>query len=411
MSRLIVLGCIAYLVVGLGQLAIGAVMEPMVHAYGILYGDGGQLVMHQFLGGMAGILCAPWLMNKFGKKPVLMAAIGVMAAAELLYTLLPPWSVMLTIAPFAGVGLGMTEAVVGSFVIGASGEKANIYMSRVETFFGVGALIIPFAGAGLIEAGQWKLSFGIVGAMSAATFVLWLVWWPSVLDRPARAGDHAGEPHAPHGRSADATMPRTRRQGGLILTACALFFVVYVGLEMSFIHYLPSLLVASNGMTEASATLVLSLFWGAMVIGRLVSGQLADRIGGAAYLLATCAAAAVLFVLMTFFTGTAPAFVLTFIVGLMMSGMFAIAIVFANRAFPGATERTTSLLMACGGIGGALLPEGAGWFLDVHGPSATRWLFAATAIALLAVMAWAAAAARRTGRIGRVVAVEQSHSA
>ena len=55
MNRLIFLGCIAYLVVGLGQLVVGSVMEPMVHAYGIEYGDGGQLVMNQFLGVLFGI--------------------------------------------------------------------------------------------------------------------------------------------------------------------------------------------------------------------------------------------------------------------------------------------------------------------------------------------------------------------
>ena len=118
---------------------------------------------------------------------------------------------MLTIAPFAGVGLGMTEAVVGSFVIGASGEKANVYMSRVETFFGVGALIIPFAGAALIEAGQWKLSFGIVGAMSAATFVL----WPSG-GRPCWIGPpgRATTPLSPAPRTAGApTRPCPARAG------------------------------------------------------------------------------------------------------------------------------------------------------------------------------------------------------
>ncbi|QHW35110.1 MFS transporter [Paenibacillus rhizovicinus] len=406
------------MVVGLGQLAIGAVLEPMVHAYGIHYGDGGQLVMHQFLGGMAGILCAPWLIGKRGKKFVLLTAIGIMAVAELLYAMLPPWPVMLTIAPFAGIGLGMTESVVGAFVVGSSGAKANTAMSRVETFFGVGALLIPFAGAALIEAGQWKLSFGIVGVLSALLFALWLVWWPSILDgRPqdqarqdpaltASTGSEA-RPPAPEAASAAGR----HRQAGMIMAACCLFFIVYVGLEMSFIHYLPSLLVVSNGMTEASATLVLSLFWGAMVIGRLVAGQLADRVGGAVYLLSTCLAAAVLFVLMTFFTGTVPAFLFTFIVGLMMSGMFAIAIVFANRAVPGAAERTTSLLMACGGIGGALVPEATGWFLDEYGPDATRWLFAAAAFALLIVMAWAASAARQSRSSLRIAgAQEQTRS-
>lgn len=413
MKRLILLGCFTYLMLGFGQLAIGAVMEPMVHSYDIRYGDGGRLVMNQFLGGMVGILFAPSLMRRLGKKAVLIGAIGIVAVAEFLYASLPPWHIMLLLAPFAGMGLGIAEAVVGSFVIDAAGAQANTAMSRLELFFGVGALLIPFAGAALIEAGEWRLSFGIVSGLSAVAVLLWFFWWPSAMARSASSlaspGESAGNGDAVfHADSLDddtAVVERqaerrapSRGRAALILAACALFFAVYVGLEMSFIHYLPSILVKSNGVTEASATLTLSLFWGAMVIGRLCAGQLADRFGGSAYLLGTCGAAAILLILMTFFTGDASVFALTFALGLMMSGMFAISLVFANRAVPGATERTTSLLMACGGIGGALLPECAGWFLDHQGIGATRWLFAATSLTLLLVMLSAVLVSSRSGR-------------
>ncbi|MFC5651306.1 MFS transporter [Paenibacillus solisilvae] len=398
MTRLIFLGCIAYLIVGLGQLVVGSIMEPMVHAYGIDYSDGGQLVMNQFLGGLFGIVCAPWCIQRFGKKFVLLLALGLMAAAEFLYTLLPPWGIMLTIAPIAGIGIGMTETVVGSFIIGASGERANTAMSRVETFFGVGALLIPFAGAALIQSGYWKLSFGIVGLLSTATLILWALCWPGILDSPALAQMK----ETPDKRSADHP-PKQRTF--MILAACALFFAIYVGLEMSYIHYLPSVLVLGNGLSDSTAALTLSIFWGAMVIGRMVSGQIADRVGGSVYLFAACLTAGVLFMLMTLMTGTAPTLVLTFLAGLSMSGMFAIALVFANRAAPGMTERTTSLLMAFGGIGGALLPKGTGWLLDQQGPEAVRWFFAATALVLLLVMMWASASVRRSTKAVKVIEV------
>ncbi|BBH23187.1 MFS transporter [Paenibacillus baekrokdamisoli] len=389
MTRLIFLGCIAYLVVGLGQMVVGSVMEPMVHAYGIEYGDGGQLVMNQFLGGLFGIICAPWCMQRFGKKTVLLTALVFLSAAELLYTFLPPWGIMLTIAPIAGIGCGLTESVVGYFIISASGERANTAMSRVEIFFGVGALLIPFAGSALIEAGYWKFSFGIVGILATATVILWGLCWPNILDQPAQLPPKDKE-ETKHKLSGP---PKSRTI--MILTACTLFFAVYVGLEMSYVHYLPSLLVKDNGLDESTATLTISLFWAAMVIGRMFAGQIADRIGGSSYLFATCLITGVLFILMTILTGVVPILILTFLAGLSMSGMFAIALVFANRAAPGRAERTTSLLMASGVVGGALLPKGTGWLIDQQGPEAARWLFAAAAVVLLVAILWAAAAARR----------------
>lgn len=405
----------AYLTIGLGELVAGAVLEPMVHAYGVQYSDGGQLVMNQFLGGLVGTLCAPWLIGRLGRKRLLLFAFGLMTVAELAYTALPPWGIMLTIAPFIGFGFGTIETLVGSVIIAGAGERANTVMGRVETCFGIGALVIPFAGAALIDIGQWRLAFVVVGVLAAATFALWLRFWPAGLGS-GRAGEEMAS-HGSHGAGAGVgghggggsagASSASRRPGGvwMVLLVCAFFFFVYVGMEMSFVHYLPSLLVQSDGISDATATLAASVFWGAMTIGRLVAGNIADRIGGARYLLSTCLIAAVVFLLMSLTGGTTAMFVLTFFVGLFLSGMFAVALVFANRAIPGITERTTSMMIACGLLGGAVMPKITGWCLDQYGAGATRWLFTIVAAVLLVTMAVAAALARRAGKDAAAVAV------
>lgn len=407
MIRLIWLGCLAYLTVGLGQLVVGAVMEPMVHAYGVQYGDGGQLVMNQFLGGLAGTLCAPWLMRRFGRRVLLLGAMCLMIVAEGAYALAPPWSAMLVLGPVAGFGFGITETTVGSFIIASAGERANVAMSRVEVSFGVGALLMPFVGALLIDIDRWRLAFGVVGVLALLTVVLWAAFWPTVLNAAPGSGAGGGGHGAPEasGRQSGARPQAEVRLPLLgtgparwVLIACAAFFFLYVGFEMSYAHYLPTLLVQHSGISEASAALGLGVFWGAMTIGRMYAGHLADRIGSAAYLLSMCGCAVVAFALMGFFGGAAPMFALAACAGLAMSGMFAIALVFANRYAPGMTERTTSLLMACGLTGGALLPKLVGWSLDELGDDGTRWLLALFAVLLLAAVACAATASRSAAR-------------
>lgn len=387
MTRLLILGSLAYLMVGIAQLVVGTVMEPMVHAYEVGYGDGGQLVMHQFLGGMAGVLGAPWLIRKIGKKRMLLSAIGLIVVIQTCYSLTPAWPVMLVLAPITGIGFGMTEATVASFVIAAAAGNANRAMSRIEVFFGIGALLMPFAGSLLISAGLWKMSFLAVAVMAAVTWAAWLLLWPKILDKSSGSGAHEGD----HPRATAAGMGGRAR---LTLAVCILFFLVYVGFEMSFIHYLPSMMVQNNGLPESAASLSISLYWLAMTVGRLAAGPAADRFGGAAYLIAMCGANALVFGLMIGLDGAPMTFALTALSGLAMSGMFSIALVFANRAVPGMTERTTSLLLAAGGIGGALMPKLTGWFLDRYAEDATRWLFAGFGVALLLVMIWAAASAQ-----------------
>jgi FHS family glucose/mannose:H+ symporter-like MFS transporter len=402
MARLIFLGCVAYLAVGLGQLVVGTIMEPMVTAYGVQYGDGGQLVMNQFLGGMVGVLVAPWLIRRIGKKPLLLIALASMVLSQIIYMLQPSWGMMLAAGPIAGFGFGATEAVVSSFIIGSSMGNSNVAMSRVEVSFGVGALVMPFVGAALISSGHWVAAFGVVAVMTVLAIVLWWMFWPTKLERQMEELKESSsvasiESVGSSGRSGLSKIT-------LVLVAGCVFFMVYVGFEMSFIHYLPSLLVLNNGLSDSTASLSLSIYWGAMVLGRMVSGHAADRWGGGVYLLATCLMAAVLFVVMGGIDSTWATFVLTFLAGLTMSGMFAVALVFINRAIPGMTERTTSLLLAFGGIGGAVMPRLTGWYLDVRGADATWWLFAVFAVAMLAVIVWALLAAKSARSVVEAVA-------
>ncbi|RUS47531.1 MFS transporter [Cohnella sp. AR92] len=386
--------------IGLGELAIGAVLEPMIHAYGVQYSDGGQLVMNQFLGGLVGTLIAPFLIKRLGRKSVLLAAFLLMAIMEFIFMAEPAWSVMLIVAPLTGLGFGIIEAMIGALIITSTGDKANVAMSRLETCFGLGALIIPFAGAALIEAGQWKLAFGLVGLLAAATLVLWAAFWPTELlgDRGS-AKDRMVEESAGTARGSAKPAFRLAGRFRILLAVCALYFFVYVGLEMSFVHYLPSMLVQENGISDATAAMSISAFWVAMTIGRIVAGHIADRISGAMYLFYGCSIGAACFLFMALTGGVSAMFVFTFIAGLAMSGLFAIALVFTNRSIPGVSEQTvTSLLIACGLLGGALLPKLIGWALDQYDVPTTRWIFFAFSAGMILIVLAAVALARSKKR-------------
>jgi FHS family glucose/mannose:H+ symporter-like MFS transporter len=76
-------------------------------------------------------------------------------------------------------------------------------------------------------------------------------------------------------------------------------------------------------------------------------------------------------------------FVLVLLLGLFMAGMFAVGLIFANQFLPGMTERTTSLLIASGGLGGSVLPLLIGWTMDQFAVEISLWLFAGAMLAIL----------------------------
>lgn len=172
-----------------------------------------------------------------------------------------------------------------------------------------------------------------------------------------------------------------------VLAVLILFFFLYVGTEMSFANFLPSIFIDKLGVKEAWAALSVSMFWGTMTIGRLFAGRLSERIGYARYIQIGTFSAIVLLSAITAAEHLWSAYAAVLLLGLMMSGLFAIALVFANRLLQGKTERTNSLLIASGGIGGAVLPFAAGRSMDLWGSTGTLWFLAGTAAVMFGLSA------------------------
>ncbi|MFD2117085.1 MFS transporter [Paenibacillus yanchengensis] len=397
MKKLLWLGCFSYLLIGVAHIIGGSILEQLVAHYQLSYKDGGQWIMNQFLGFLVGVLFTPALSARFGKRATVLFAIGMLTISEAAYSLLLPWGFMLSFAPLAGLGFGMTEAIVGAMIIEYTKDGKATAMSKLETFFGIGALIIPLAAAYLIQKNIWQLSFPILAAMSAVMFILWLTTSFGEVDHHLSEKAKDKEPSAPAQRGNTAlgatTLKPTRKipfgydaSSLPFLAFAVLFFLFYVGTEMSFSNYLPAILLGHTGVSEVAAASSLSVFWGAVVVGRIFAGVLAERLGYTRFLFIMTAGAAIVFGFMTVFNSYALMLVFIALTGLFFAGLFGIALVYANGLLPGHTERTTSLCVAFGGMGGAIFPRITGWFMDQYTISATLIYLAILVVGLFVLM-------------------------
>ncbi len=381
MRKLIWMGCLSVFGHWHGTCSAGAILEPLIASYGLDYRSGGQFIMNQFLGFLGGVLITPWLSGRIGRRNTLLVALGSLTLAEGLYSLFLPWGWMLTIAPVAGLGFGMTEAIIGVMIIEYVEEKKATAMTFIETFFGVGALVMPVIAALLIKNSNWELSFPIVAAMSAITMLLWLTMSFGRVDELM-----ARKPQAKQGEAKQP--PRVRYPAGSmpILILGVLFFMLYVGMEMSFSNYLPSIMIERLGLNEAEAASTISMFWGLMVVGRLFAGRVADRSGYARFLVTTTGMGMLCLITLSLVWQASLSLIIIGLSGLVWAGVFAIGLVYVNHLLPGYTERTTSLLVAFGGLGGALFPKLTGWLMDRYNASWTLAMLAAMTVVMLIIM-------------------------
>ncbi|WP_145325675.1 MFS transporter [Paenibacillus xylanexedens] len=394
MKKLLWIGCLSYFLIGLAHVVLGSILPVALVHYGKDYSQGGTLIFAQFAGFLGGVLLSPWLNRRFGKRGGLLIATALLCIAELAYMLLPPWGWMFVIAPAAGFGFGMVEAVIGTIIIAAIKDNTAVAMSRLEVLFGIGAMVMPLIASGLIAAGYWRLSFLVVAICAALTFVFWAKGsfgeLDQVLDR-RKPVDASGHTHTArtsgelHSAAVSTPGPTYRGRNLTLLVLFVLFFFLYVGTEMSLANFMPAILIEKMNMKEAGAALSVTCFWIAMSVGRLFAGYIAEKFQYRVYVLYSCLASVLLLMVFPFTNQIWSAFLIILLLGLAMSGIFSIALVFASKLLPGTEESTPSILIASGGVGGAILPLTTGWSLDHLEVNQSAWMLAIFAVGLLVI--------------------------
>lgn len=372
-NRLIWMGCLSYIVTGVTLVIMGAVLPELLLNYDLNYTDGGILVFVQFVGMLLGVLSMPAISRRFSRKRGVMIGL-LMISAELLLFFLPPWPVVILIAGFAGAGAGLVESGIGTIILVAVKEKQAIAMSKLEVTFGLGALTIPFVASFLIARGIWTYSFLLLGISALLTAIAWqrmsFGHVDAMLTRTVVNGSEAKR----ESYSAKS-IP--------FLVLCAFFFMLYGGSEVSVVHFFPSLFIERWGVATSDATLTVTVYWTAMVIGRALCGVLAEKITYYRFLWITTVLSVLVLLIMPFISQAWGGYVISFLLGLGMAGMFAIMLIYANSALPGMTERTTSILLAANGLGGSLLPIAVGRMMDIWPVQAVMWLFFGVMVTML----------------------------
>lgn len=142
---------------GVGEVALQQLLSVYLLAYG---------VMSLFHGAIS---------DAYGRKPVIVIAMGVYAAASLGAAMAPSFGFLLGCRILQGI-CGGAGIVVGRAVVRdtMNGEDAQRMMSKVMMIFGIAPAIAPIVGAWLLGLDGWR---GMFWALSGFTVLLTIVTW------------------------------------------------------------------------------------------------------------------------------------------------------------------------------------------------------------------------------------------
>lgn len=375
-----------YFAIGFILTIVGPLVPAMREELSLTLGQVAPLFFVQGGGFSLGVLLGGTAADRLGRRPVLVAGAGILAATFTLFLFGPGWWQTLLLFFFAAVGFGLCEGAINSIAVDLAGDDAGRSLNILHFFPAAGAVAAPFCANLLLPYG-WRAPLVLLGLL----FLLFLVWVIAVEAPPRRALAHsdAGETQ------------RSLREVALhpLLLLAALLLALYVGVENTMSGWSASYLIEVLGSTTALGGWVTSLFWVGLMAGRSACSLIAAKVGYLRLLVWTGVGASLAYLPLALVQTPAQAAGLTFLSGAFLGGVFPTVVAYVGTLFPDRVGSAFGLISAACAVGGAAIPALVGALSDRWGMRTGLLL---GLLALVAMVAVTQATRRITARSHRI---------
>lgn len=232
----------------LSQSAFGWVFVALGCGYCLSGFFGGKLTQTLGLGNLL------WLSSAF--VAVAMFGSGMATA----------WPMFVACGVLWGLGSGGIDAGLNAYV---SSHFSPRHVNWLHACYSLGATLGPLVmTAILVQGGSWRTGYAVVGSVLFAMAMLFLA-------TRSRWDDH---PRSEQTAAPAAISLREALRERLVWLQVALFFI-YVGLEFTVGQWCYTLLTEARGVRSEVAGVLAGGYYGAIGVGRVASGVIANRIG------------------------------------------------------------------------------------------------------------------------------------
>ncbi|HEX2954760.1 MAG TPA: MFS transporter [Bacillota bacterium] len=351
MKRLVLSQYLSFISIGFISSITGPLLPAIRREIPMTYGEAGLLLAGLCLGMVITIPVIGYLSDRYGKKPLLIAG-GFLLACGLLGSMVA-WSFLSIFfcSMIVGIGFGGFEVGINASCSSMNASNKGNAMSLLHFFYGIGAIVGPLLSTLCLRVfHHWRIVFGL------AFFLPILVIFAL---RPVEIPKE----------SPDKTGPNNFSYRDAFLWVCAAFILVYAGIEISIQGWIADYWQSIAGEIALPASIIASVFWIALTIGRLFSGRLADRIGLSRFLMMTSFGSIGL-TLVWSVQGSPPITLgAVFILGLSLAGIFPTLMASATSHYPGRAGMVTAFISFFASLGGFFIPAAIGKITDSTGIS------------------------------------------
>jgi len=350
---------------------LGATLPELSTRLNFDLGRGGALFSFLYFPQIPMVFLAGPLIDRFGKKPILAGGFLLCAAALLGIAYAPSYAVLGALLVALGLGGSSAMSASNTLIPDLYPENPSSALDLGGVFFGVGAIFFPWLVA-LMTA-----RLGLVITLWLITLLVAGVAVVALMQRfpPASAGGGFDWHEA----------RRLALNPAVIILAFVLFF--YSAVEISTAGWTRTFLQQDLLATPQTSKAILTIFWVAMMVGRLAASQVVKFVRGPNLLLGAAMGAVGGLLVVAMAHSVVVATVGIVICGLTYAPIFPTTAGTASTYSPKLFATVFGILIAVGLSAGVILPPAIGYVAKIATVRAGISLVAAFAVLLTAVQA------------------------
>jgi fucose permease len=265
-SLLLAVIYLIFISLGLPDSLLGSGWPKMQVVFGVPSSYAGYVSMTISFMTIISALLSPRMIRRFHTKWIVIISIGLTVLGLLGFSFCGQyWMLFLFAVPY-GLGAGSIDAAVNHYV--ANHYKSSV-MNFLHCFYGVGAVISPWIMSLALKVARWNEGYRWTAYIQIGILLVCILSLPLWKKNENQAEEENRN---------SAGIKETLKVPGVVLTLIAFF--AYCSGEATCSLWVPSYFAGTKtGLSDETIASFGSLIFGGLMLGRLVSGFISNKLG------------------------------------------------------------------------------------------------------------------------------------
>ena len=265
-SLLLAVIYLIFISLGLPDSLLGSGWPKMQVVFGVPSSYAGYVSMTISFMTIISALLSPRMIRRFHTKWIVIVSIGLTVLGLLGFSICGQYWMLFMFAVPYGLGAGSIDAAVNHYV--ANHYKSSV-MNFLHCFYGVGAVISPWIMSLALKLAHWNEGYRWTSYIQMGILLICILSLPLWKKNESQAEEDNRN---------SAGIREALKVPGVILTLVAFF--AYCSGEATCFLWVPSWFAGTKaGLSDETIASFGSLIFGGLMLGRLISGFISNRLG------------------------------------------------------------------------------------------------------------------------------------